>query len=257
MPEGASTPLQSGCVETYDEIDSTNSEAMRRALAGEKGPVWVRADVQTQGRGRSGRTWVSPRGNLYATLLFAPQCMPGTVHQLSLLAGIAVYDTIGSVDTVPSGLRLKWPNDVLVGGAKVAGVLAESVIGQGGTPLVLLGIGINLVSAPAQSALAATHLSAHGSDLEPAAALASLDTAISRWLTVWDRGNGFATIRAAWLERTGPEGETLAINSAGGRVEGRFAGLDADGSLLLRDGEGRARRFTFGDVTVVATPYGA
>ena len=257
MPEGASTTPWAARVEVLDEIDSTSSEAMRRAIAGETGPLWLRANAQTHGRGRSGRTWASPRGNFYATLLLAPQCTPATVHQLSLLAGIAVHHSIGSAGVAPPGLRLKWPNDVLIDGAKVAGVLAESIGGQGGALLALLGIGINLFSAPAKSGQATTHLAAHGINLEPEATLQTLDAAVSRWLAVWDRGNGFATIRGAWLERTGPEGENLAINAGGGRVEGRFAGLDADGSLLLRDGEGRARRFTFGDVTVVSGRSGA
>ncbi len=256
MPEGASTHWTAR-VEVLDEIDSTNSEAMRRTLAGETGPLWLRANMQTQGRGRSGRSWLSPRGNLHASLLFAPRCTPATVHQLSLLAGIAVHDAIGSSGAVSLGLRLKWPNDVLIGGAKVGGILAESIVGQGGTPLAILGIGINLAFSPAQSGQAATHLSARGIDLEPEAALDVLDACICRWLAVWDRGNGFAAIRTAWLERAGPEGENLAINAGSGRVEGRFAGLDADGSLLLRDGEGRALRFTFGDVTVVSGQSGA
>jgi BirA family biotin operon repressor/biotin-[acetyl-CoA-carboxylase] ligase len=256
MPEGASTHWAAR-VEVLDEIDSTNSEAMRRTLAGETGPLWLRANVQVQGRGRSGRVWVSPRGNLYASLLFAPRCMPGKVYQLSLLAGVAVHDAIGSAGTEPLALRLKWPNDVLIGGAKVAGVLAESIAGRDGAPLAILGIGINLASSPAQSGQAATHLSAHGIDLDPEATLDVLDASICRWLAVWDRGNGFAAIRAAWLERAGPEGENLAINAGGGRVEGRFAGLDDDGSILLRDGEGRALRFTFGDVAVVSGQSGA
>jgi BirA family biotin operon repressor/biotin-[acetyl-CoA-carboxylase] ligase len=228
---------------------------MRRALTGETGPLWLRANVQTQGRGRSGRFWISPRGNLYATLLFAPQCTPANLHQLSLVAGVAVHDAIGSAGSL--SLRLKWPNDVLIGGAKVAGVLAESIVGQNGTSLAILGIGINLVSSPPRSRQAATHLSDHSITLEPEPALAVLDASISRWLRVWDSGNDFATIRTAWLKRAGPEGENLAINAGGDRIEGRFAGLDADGSLLLRDAEGRARRFTFGDVTVVSGQSGA
>jgi len=256
MPEGASTDPWAARVEVLDEIDSTSSEAMRRVLSGETGPLWLRANVQTHGRGRSGRTWASPRGNLYATLVFAPGCAQGQVPQLSLVAGIAVHDTVASLGAAPAALRLKWPNDVLLGGAKVSGVLAESTAGQGGMPLVLLGIGINLAVSPEPAAIA-THLSAHGLDLAPDAALRALDAGISRWLALWDRGNGFAAIRTAWLERAGPEGEALAINAAGGRVEGRFAGIDADGSLLLRDGEGRSRRFTFGDVTVLSGQSGA
>lgn len=251
MPGGTSTPAWAARVESLDEIDSTNSEAMRRALAGETGPLWLRANTQTHGRGRSGRTWGSPRGNLYATLLFAPHCSPATVHQLSLLAGVAVYDAIASPRALPPGLRLKWPNDVLIGGAKLAGVLAESIVGQSGTLVALLGIGINLAAAPTTSARATTCLAVHGSNLEPEACLTALDATVSRWLAAWDRGNGFATVRSAWLARAGPEGERLTINAGGGLMEGRFAGLDADGCLLLKGVEGNTRRFTFGDVSIV------
>jgi BirA family biotin operon repressor/biotin-[acetyl-CoA-carboxylase] ligase len=234
------------------EIDSTNSEAMRRAVSGETGPLWIRAVAQSRGRGRSGRRWTSQPGNLYATLLFAPKCLPTEVHQLSLLTGVAVYDAIramagGSV----AGLRLKWPNDVLVGSAKIAGILAESSVGQGGELLAMVGIGINIAHAPADADRIATHLAEHGVSTDPGTALDQLDKATRRWLGIWDRGHGFGEIRAAWLERAGAVGELLAINAEEGRVEGRFAGLEADGSLLLRDAAGHERRFLFGDVSVV------
>lgn len=256
MPEGTATHPLAARIEVLDEIDSTSSEAMRRVLAGERGPLWLRADLQTQGRGRSGRTWVSPRGNLYATLVFAPGCPVGSVHQLSLVAGIAVHDAVTSFGRVVPHLRLKWPNDVLVGDAKLAGVLAESIAGPDGAPVVLLGVGVNLASSPGTAA-SATHLSAHGLSPAPDAALRALDATLARWLAVWDRGHGFARIRAAWLERAGPPGELLSVNAVGGRLEGRFVGLDADGSLLIHDTEGNRRRFTFGDVTVLSGQSGA
>lgn len=253
MADAPSRATSSTAVIVLGQIDSTNSEAMRRAGSGEMGPLWIRAEVQSRGRGRSGRSWASEPGNLYATLLFAPGCLISDVHQLSLLTGVAAYDAIramagGSV----AGLRLKWPNDALIGSAKVAGILAESSVGQGGELLAMVGVGINLANAPADADRTTTHLADHGVSAVPATALDELDKAMWHWLGIWDRGRGFAEIRAAWLERAGSVGEMLAINAAEGRVEGCFAGLDADGSLLLRDATGRERRFLFGDVSVIA-----
>jgi BirA family biotin operon repressor/biotin-[acetyl-CoA-carboxylase] ligase len=250
VPLGAKPPA---AVIVLGQIDSTNSEAMRRITLGETGPLWIRAEAQSRGRGRSGRSWTSEPGNLYASLLFAPGCAQSEVHQLSLLTGVAVYDAIrvmagGAV----AGLRLKWPNDVLVDAAKAVGILAESTAGQDGELLAVVGVGINLAHAPADADRSATHLAEHGISADPATALDQLDKTMRRWLGTWDRGHGFAAIRGAWLERAGSVGEMLAINASDGRVEGRFAGLAADGSLLLTDAAGRDRCFQFGDVSVMA-----
>jgi BirA family biotin operon repressor/biotin-[acetyl-CoA-carboxylase] ligase len=249
-------PARPVAVVAFDALDSTSSEATRRARAGEAGPLWIRAGEQTAGRGRSGRAWASPAGNLYATLLFEPGCAPADVPQLSFVAGVAVHDMVSGVAPL-AGLRLKWPNDVLIGQANVAGILAESLLGGGGAPVALLGIGLNLASAPATPGLRATHLAAHGAALAAANALSLLDNAICHWLAVWDRGKGFAEVREAWLQRAGPLGEALTINSGEGPVAGRFAGLDAGGALLLVDLKGNERRFTFGDVAVAPPLAGA
>jgi BirA family biotin operon repressor/biotin-[acetyl-CoA-carboxylase] ligase len=253
MDDGRSHATSPAAVITLGQIDSTNSEAMRRITSGETGPLWIRAQAQSRGRGRSGRSWTSEPGNLYATLLFAPGCARSQAHQLSLLTGVAVYDAIGAMagGTI-AGLRLKWPNDVLIGSAKAVGILAESSVGQSGELLAIVGVGINLAHAPADAGRGTTCLAEHGISADPATALSQLDRAMWQWLGTWDRGHGFAAIRGAWLERAGSIGEMLAINAADGRVEGRFAGLDADGSLLLTDDAGRERRFLFGDVSVVA-----
>jgi len=229
---------------------------MRRVRAGERGPLWIRADVQTHGRGRSGRHWTSPKGNLFTTLLFAPDCPLAAVPQLALLTGIAVYDAIASAGDVPA-LRLKWPNDVLVGDAKVAGILCESVAGDVGELAAMIGIGINLHSSPHSAGRAATHLMACGIQCEVSRGLELLDAEIWRWLSVWDRGKGFSAIRSAWLERAGPLGEVLTINTgSSGPVTGRFAGLGMDGALIIEDPDGRERRYTFGDVAVAPRTAG-
>jgi BirA family biotin operon repressor/biotin-[acetyl-CoA-carboxylase] ligase len=238
-----------------DETPSTNLHALALAGSGEAGPLWVVARHQTQGRGRSGRAWAAVDGNLYASLLVVLDCPARVVHQLSLLAGVSVHDAIvaaaafgraASVD----GLRLKWPNDVLIGSAKVAGILPESSTRAGGRLAVVVGIGLNLAGAPEGLGRAATHLGAHGLVLAPTDMVAHLHAAFARWLAAWRLGDGFAEIRTAWLDRAGAIGEPLTVNAGQGAVCGTFAGVDPDGALLLRKADGAVSRFTFGDVTV-------
>lgn len=241
----------------FDEIDSTNAEGMRLAAAGERGPLWILAGTQTLGRGRSGRTWTSVPGNLYASLLIRLTCPPRVLHQLSLLTGIATHDAIRSIAAASgvelSGLRLKWPNDVLIGDAKLAGILPETTTIAAGTErtvIAVVGIGINLAGQPADLGRAVTHLGAHGCHVSPCEMLAALAPAMVAWLTRWDGGSGFAAVRQGWLERAGTVGERIAVNSGPEPVEGSFLGIDAEGALVLRDPSGVVRRFTYGDVTL-------
>lgn len=240
-----------------DEIDSTNAEGMRLAAAGEAGPLWIWAGSQTLGRGRSGRTWTSVPGNLYASLLVGLACPPEVVHQLSLLAGVAVYDAIRATaaarGVAMSGLRLKWPNDVLIGEAKLAGILPETTTitsDSGRSVIAVVGIGMNLAGHPPDLGRAVTHLAAHGCQSTPAGMLTGLAAAMESWLGRWNGGSGFPSVRDAWLERAGPPGERITVNAGAEPVEGSFLGIDAEGALVLRDPSGALRRFTYGDVTL-------
>jgi BirA family biotin operon repressor/biotin-[acetyl-CoA-carboxylase] ligase len=235
-----------------DRVGSTNTEAFALAQAGEPGPLWVAARRQTAGRGRSCRQWVSEPGNLYASLLTRLDCPRGALAQLSLVAGVAAFDAIrqatgGGV----AGLRLKWPNDVLIGQAKCAGLLVECSSGERSVTAVI-GIGINLASHPDDLGRPATHLAEHRCDVPPDAMLAFLAGATERWLAAWDGGRGFPAVRAAWLERAGAVGERCSVDTGRERIEGTFADLDAEGALVIRDGHGQRRTVTFGDVTLVA-----
>jgi BirA family biotin operon repressor/biotin-[acetyl-CoA-carboxylase] ligase len=236
-----------------DEVGSTNTEAFARAAAGEAGPLWIMARRQVRGRGRSGRQWSSDTGNLTASLLQRLACPQAIVHQLSLLAGVAVLETIGAAAGAGgmAGLRLKWPNDVLIGEAKCAGILPESQAGLRGEEVtVVIGIGINLVSHPVDVGRAATHLGAHGVAVAPEAMLEHLMQVMARWLAVWDAGKGFAAVRAAWLGYAGPVGESVTVNTGRERVIGTFLDIDEGGALILRDAIGQRRTLTFGDVTL-------
>src|SRR5262249_41599742 len=146
-----------------DEAPSTNTVAFEAADAGERGPLWIMARHQTQGRGRSGRHWASSRGNLSASLLLRLACPLAVAHQLSLVAGVAVAEAIlHAAGSRPLALRLKWPNDVLIGEGKCAGILPESRSTPGGEVLVVIGIGVNLTAHPPGLAPAATDLARNG-----------------------------------------------------------------------------------------------
>jgi BirA family biotin operon repressor/biotin-[acetyl-CoA-carboxylase] ligase len=234
-------------------VDSTNAEAMRRATQGEDAGLWIVADQQTQGRGRSGRSWSSPPGNLYASLLLELRCATSTAQQLSLVAGVAAIDAINGVLSAPIAqgrLRLKWPNDILLDNAKLGGILIESTT-SGTRRIGVVGIGVNIKAAPAGLGRAATHLETLGPPPERDAVLRALIETMQHWLAVWQEGIGFEAVRSAWLERAGRPGEPMSVNTGTGSVSGAFQGLDASGALLLRDAGGGDLRFTFGDVSLI------
>jgi BirA family transcriptional regulator, biotin operon repressor / biotin---[acetyl-CoA-carboxylase] ligase len=238
------------------EVDSTNAEAMRRALAGAEPPLWIVAGRQTRGRGRSGRPWQSQfSGNLYASLLLRLGCPLEVAAQLSLVAGIAVIDAINSLRPAGGlpGLQLKWPNDILIGPAKAGGILIESsqqAAGhQAGALIAVIGIGINLIAAPDDTGRSVTSLNLHNIQATPDAMLDALRWHMDQWLSIWQGGAGFAICREAWLGRALMIGTELSVNAGSGPVSGRFAGLAGDGALLLQTSAGRIR-FSFGDVTL-------
>lgn len=235
------------------ELASTNAEAMRLALGGEGGPLWVLADRQTAGRGRSGRKWVSNPGNLYASLLVRLNDPAPKAYQLSLVAGVAVIDAIRNLPdfSLDLPLRLKWPNDLLIGRDKVGGILVESTQNRGGFNAVI-GIGLNIADHPRDISQPATHLRVHGGCPPPREFLEDLGSSMDTWLQCWSEGSGFERIRQAWLDRAGPMGEVCTVNAGEGPIAGHFVGIDREGALLLRDKNGAEQRYTFGDVTLSA-----
>jgi BirA family biotin operon repressor/biotin-[acetyl-CoA-carboxylase] ligase len=209
-----------------DTVGSTNDEAAHLADAGapEGTVVWSRE--QTGGRGRRGRHWASPVGNLYTSTILRPDCPAQRAAELGFAAALAV------ADIVPAGreVRVKWPNDVLVGGGKIAGILLESAIGQTGqVQHVVAGIGVNVGFAPQLPEMRYPG-SALGGSVE--AALEKLTAALAARLAEWRR-EGFETVRAAWLAKAGPLGAEVDVKLGEGLVRGRFAGLDREGALLL------------------------
>jgi BirA family biotin operon repressor/biotin-[acetyl-CoA-carboxylase] ligase len=224
-------------------------------LAGEGAPTgtWVIADRQTAGRGRSGRAWVSPPGNFHASVILRDVSPLEKAAQLALVSGVAVHAAVvasmgGSLN---DALELKWPNDILLGRRKLGGILVESSVSrreQGA--LAVVGIGLNLAHHPELAERPATDLSAHGASIAPLNFLSCLDRSMQEWISNWASGDGFATVREAWLARSLRPGTGLTVNAGKNVLTGVFAGLDAEGALLLMAPSGALQTVTFGDVAL-------
>lgn len=233
-----------------DRIDSTNAAARR--LAGEGAPdgtlVWARE--QTGGRGRRGRAWASPRGNLYASFLLRPGTDATTAGQLGFAAALALAEAVETA--LPPGpcTALKWPNDLLVEDRKAAGILLESVTDAAGhLDAVILGIGLNIAHAPDDTAYPAATLVDAGAraDIDAADVLAALAPRMLAWRGTW-RARGFAPVRAAWLRRAKGMGEPITVRLPQATLHGTFHDLDPDGALILRQATGVEQRIHVGDV---------
>ncbi|MEW5964997.1 MAG: biotin--[acetyl-CoA-carboxylase] ligase [Pseudomonadota bacterium] len=233
-----------------DSVVSTNDEALALARRGETGPLWVVARRQTGGRGRSGRGWESVPGNLHASLLLPVAAPAGRLPQLALVAGIGAFDAITAVagEGRPSGLRLKWPNDILVGSAKLGGILVESRRSAGHIAAAVIGIGLNVRVVPQLAGRRATSLAVEGVAVGCERLIEELSQALAGWVARWDDGRGFGEVRSAWLLRAGALGESIVVNSASGPLAGRYRGIDEEGALLIADAKGRTVKVSHGDV---------
>ena len=234
----------------HEVLGSTNAEALRLARQGECGPLWVVADRQTAGRGRRGRTWISPPGNLYASLLLTEAAPVEHWPELSFVAALAVHDAVVEVapDLKPR-LAIKWPNDLVLAGAKFAGILIE---GENGA--VAVGIGINCADHPAGMDYPATDLAAAGAPVSPAALFGALSVKMIGRIAQWNGGEGFSTIRTDWLARAAGLGEEVRVRLADRDLTGRFEAIDPAGSLVLRLPTGKTTTIAAGDVFMLPAP---
>ncbi len=237
----------------HDTLPSTNTEALALARRGETGPLWVTARQQTAGRGRRGNEWISAPGNLYATLLLCDPAAPESAPQLSFVAALAVYDAIiDRAATLREKLALKWPNDVLSGGQKLAGILIESETVEVRLA-VAIGIGVNCMHHPVETTFPATDLATAGTAVAADDLFFALSGAMVRRLVQWHRGAGFQSIRADWLDRAKGIGGEMRVRLPKNReFVGRAEALDERGQLLLRLADGTLQTIAAGDVFPVA-----
>ncbi len=223
----------------YEKLGSTNAEALTRARAGERGPLWITAGNQSAGRGRRNSAWVSPQGNLYASLLLSAPSPKVLAPQLSFVAALALHDALCEcAPQLGPRFKVKWPNDLLLGSEKLAGILieAESVSAFS----VVIGFGVNCASHPSGTNFRAADLLSAGALVVPDALLVALAAAMQRRLAQWQSGEGFASIRADWLARAAGLGEDISVRLPERELRGRFEGLDEAGRLLVRQPDGLA-----------------
>lgn len=230
-----------------ESCGSTNDEAKELARQGAPEGTLVRADRQTAGRGRRGREWSSPEGNLACSLVLRPGLPPAQAALVSFVAALAVAEAVAEL--IPGRPTLKWPNDVLVGGAKISGILLESEPGPGGAvDWLVLGTGINVASFPVDAPYPATSLRTAGAppDVDARLVLASYARHFHVWYRRW-LDQGFAPIRAAWLNAAQGVGGPVTVRLATETFTGTLVDLDMDGGLLV-DCSGIVRRVTAGDI---------
>jgi BirA family biotin operon repressor/biotin-[acetyl-CoA-carboxylase] ligase len=233
----------------YDSIGSTNDEAKRLARDGavERTLIWARE--QSAGRGRRGRRWVSPRGNLYVSLILRPDCAPNRAAQLGFVAALAVGGALNTLLPRVGKLSYKWPNDVLINGRKIAGILLESEMASlEKLSFLVVGVGVNLRASPSGMEFPASSVAQEGlGSVPPALLLEEFAGQFQFWETRW-LADGFAPIRAAW--RAGAaisRGEPVRVRLEAVTLHGRFLDIDENGALLL-DAAGEHRLVSAGEV---------
>ena len=241
--------LPGGCtlIELHS-VDSTNDEARDRAQNGAADGTVVWAREQTAGRGRRGRDWSSPIGNLYTSTIFQPDRPPGEAAQLSLVAAVALAEALEAVLPTKAEVVCKWPNDILVDGQKIAGILLEAQGDGDAVHWIVIGCGVNVASHPETAAYPAT-----GVNMECGENIA-LETVLERYLNrlfVWrDRwlNSGIKPVRRAWIKRAAGLGGPITVRLPDRELSGRFSDMDEDGALLLELPDGVQQRITAGDV---------
>lgn len=248
----------------FDSVGSTNGEALLAAADGETGPIWLVSDHQTGGRGRRGRAWLSPKGNLAATLLLTVRSPAAPLASLGFVAGLALDRALGvvapaiAVDIAldaargtlasPARLQLKWPNDVLLSGAKLAGILLEAQPRPDGGTAVAVGIGVNVAAAPDGLPYPVACLADLGASVSAPAVFAALSDAWLEVAAIWDDGRGFAAIRDLWLARAAGIGAPVAVRIGPDVMGGTFETLDEMGRLVIRRVDGTRAEIAAGEV---------
>jgi BirA family biotin operon repressor/biotin-[acetyl-CoA-carboxylase] ligase len=237
--------VPAGChLISLDSVGSTNEEAKALAQSGAETGTVVWARQQTAGRGRHGRSWASPPGNLYLSVLQRPDCGPADAPQLGFATGVALADALATLSDIP--VALKWPNDLMINGKKASGILLESAAdGDGRLAWVIIGVGVNVELSP-QELPDVTSLHEEGALISVETLLGTFLERLFRHIDQW-RTHGFEPIRERWLSFALPTGTDMRVRLPDGEVFGRFSGIDERGSLLLET-DGGSQRIDMGDV---------
>ncbi|UJW86085.1 biotin--[acetyl-CoA-carboxylase] ligase [Devosia sp. SL43] len=252
----------------FDTIGSTNSEALAAAAAGDHGGLWFAARQQTAGRGRRGRQWESPHGNLAATLLMVPEADPTLAATLGFVAGVSLNRALSAI--LPGGIvkigidgadgvggnsriALKWPNDVLADGAKLAGILLEASKLPDGRHAIAIGFGVNAVAAPQGLPYPATSLVDLGVARDAEAVFEALSDAWVDTFGLWADGRGIGDVLKHWRAAAAGIGAPVAVNQNGDVLRGIFETIDDEGRLIVRADDNRRIAITAGDVHFGAT----
>ncbi len=231
------------------DVQSTNLECLERAREGDPGNLWITAHRQLGGRARRGRSWVSEPGNLYASLLLIDPGSPAALASLPLAVAVAVHGAVSRA--LPPGARrptIKWPNDVLVDGAKISGTLLESETLDDGRQAVVIGCGINVSHAPEQARYPTTTLRAAGSAIMPEELFSRLCQSMAGQLQQWDRGRGISAVRQAWLDNAQGVGERINVALPDRMISGQFREIDAAGCLVMVDDDRVVHTIAAGDI---------
>ncbi|EKF20194.1 biotin--[acetyl-CoA-carboxylase] ligase [Nitratireductor pacificus] len=258
----APSAIQAGYrLEAHDSVGSTNAMALDRARDGDPGALWITALQQSSGRGRRGRQWATPHGNLAATLLTVGDLAPGTAATLGFVAGLALSDALTAIvpearvaiaadgaDTRRGRFELKWPNDVLAGGAKLAGILLESGLLADGRFAIALGIGVNVVAHPEDVPYPAISLRGLGFQGDAKDLFLALSDAWVDNSRLWNAGRGLQQVRERWLERAAGLGAQVSIRLDGRVARGTFETIDEDCRFVIREADGSLLKVAAGDV---------
>jgi len=241
----------------FDQVGSTNTEAMARVREGDRGSIWFVTTEQTAGKGRRQRAWIAPRGNLASSVLEVIDVAPATAATLGFAAGLSIASALQRVSieanmrragSDPLKFQLKWPNDVLIEKQKLVGISLEAEAVAGNRLAVVVGIGTNVVAAPTGTPTPAVSLAALGVHVSAEELFAVLSDAWVEFRGIWDNGRGFADIRRLWLERAAGLGERVAIQTGSATVEGTFDTIDETGCLMVRTAEGKLLPIAAGEV---------
>ena len=249
-------------VQSFETIGSTSAEACRQGRLGRTGPLWCASDHQTAGRGRRGNAWATPPGNLAASLLLSTDLPPTTIATLGFVAGLALHRALeccpagqgagGLANGQPKPPRacfsLKWPNDVLADGAKLAGILLETEQRPAGGRFLVIGIGVNVAHVPDNLPYRAASLAGVGLVATAESLFAALSREWVEFAGIWEEGQNFTEIRRLWLQRAAGLGADIVVRNGSATLHGTFETLDAGGQLVVRLGDGSSRCVSAGDI---------